>query len=107
MSVADYSAMTALYNERTGPMRDARDTFRSWSSVPVAVQSFVIAWDAARRAGTNEAPMSERNALSMAGLTAQALTATQRGIDEVIDGELRSLRLENNTLRQAVKDSTQ
>ena len=89
---SNYEAMVALYNERTGPMRDARDHYLSWDLVPVAVQSAVIAWDAARRSGSWEAPMSERNALSMAGLMVQALTATSRGIDDAVDDELRSLR---------------
>ena len=87
-----YDEMVALYNERTGPMRDSRNDYASWSDVPVAVQAAVIAYDAARRAGGKEAPMSERNALSIAGMIKQAMTATQRGCDEAVDDELRFLR---------------
>lgn len=87
-----YEAMVALYAERSGPLRDARDDYASWSAVPVSVQSAVIAWDAARRGGTNEAPMSERNALSIAGMMRQVLCATVRGVDDALDDELRRLR---------------
>jgi len=87
-----YDDMVALYNERTGPMRGHRDDYASWSQVPISVQSAVIAYDAARRGGSNEAPMSERNALSLAGMMRQALTATTRGFDDAIDDDLRRLR---------------
>ena len=87
-----YEEMVACYNDRTGPMRDCRDDYNCWNQVPIGVQSAVIAWDAARRAGSNESPMSERNALSMAGMMRQALSATQRGMDDVMDDELRRLR---------------
>jgi len=87
-----YDEMVALYNERTGPMVEARDRYASWAEVPVGIQAFTIAWDASRRAGSNEHPMSERNALSLAGIVAQAMTAAQRGRDDSMDDELRALR---------------
>lgn len=87
-----YDEMVALYNERTGPMRDSRNDYASWGEVPVGVQSAVIAYDAARRAGGAESPMSERNAVSIAGMLKQAMTATQRGCNDAVDDELRFLR---------------
>lgn len=91
--VSSYEQMVALYAERSGPLLSARDDYTSWSQVPIAVQSAVIAWDAARRGGSTESPMSERNALSMAGMMRQALVATTRGFDDLVDEELRRLRL--------------
>ena len=91
-NIMTYDEMVAVYNERTGPMRDSRNDYASWDKVPVAVQSAVIAYDAARRAGGKESPMSERNALSIAGMIKQAMTATQRGCNDAVDDELRFMR---------------
>lgn len=88
----EYEEMVARYNESTGPMISCRDDYIAWSEIPVGVQSAVIAYDAARRAGTTESPMSERNALSIAGMMRQAMTATRRGCDDAVDDELRRLR---------------
>lgn len=95
-----YDEMVAVYNERTGPMRDSRNDYSSWNEVPVGVQSAVIAYDAARRAGGTDAPMSERNALSIAGMIKQAMTATQRGCDDAVDDELRFMRNKLSSLKK-------
>jgi hypothetical protein len=87
-----YEEMVALYAEKNGPLSDCRDDYASWSNVPISIQSAVIAWDAARRGGSNEAPMSERNALSLCGMMRQALVATTRGFDDAVEDELRILR---------------
>ena len=96
-----YEAMVALYAEKNGPLSDCRDDYASWSNVPVAIQSAVIAWDAARRGGSTEAPMSERNALSLCGMMRQALVATTRGYDDAVDEEIRRLRHTVAALRTA------
>lgn len=56
-------------------MTDIRDTYRTWADVPPVLQKAVLAYDYARRSGTNEPEMSERNMCSIAPMIARALDA--------------------------------
>lgn len=56
---------------------EIRDTYQRWSDVPPRVQKAVEAYDAARRNGGFEPPMSERNKISIAPMIEAALNAAE------------------------------
>lgn len=58
---------------------DVPGTYKTWGDVPECIRAAVEAYDKARRAGTSEPPMSERNKLTMAPLIEAAILAFHGG----------------------------